>query len=182
MSLFSYKTHQRRRAAPQAGGIHFRRPQFNNYSSGDKLSKSYGLGTGWISPAATSRCRSRRFPFKAAFDALPTSLPDCHLVRTAILLLSRGQVLPEQPRCFPPQSHRLLASFAKNISRGNSAKRCGHNSMRLVPYPQIPLKAGYSAHSIRHLAGIPQCRFNPVPYIRSRSVFKHVKARKQVST
>jgi hypothetical protein len=33
-------------------------------SSGDKLSKSYGLGTGWISPVAASRCRSGGFPLK----------------------------------------------------------------------------------------------------------------------
>ena len=120
----------------------------------------------------------RRFPIKATFDALPTSLPDCHLVRTAIPILSQGQVLPEQPRCFPPQSNRLLASFAENISRGNSAGRCGHNVPRSVPYPQIPLKAGYSAHSTRHLAYAPHCRFNPVTYKDRTRCASNVQARK----
>jgi hypothetical protein len=106
----------------------------------------------------------RRFPFKASFDALPTSLPDCHLVRTAIPFLPRGQVLPDQPRCFPPQSNRLLASFAENISRGNSAGRCGRTAGRLGPLSADSTQGRLLCTQHTALACIPQCRFNPVPY------------------
>ena len=69
-----------------------------------------------VSPkgAGTKRCVQRMF-------RLPAPLPDCHLVRTAILCLPRARdPVPGQPRCFPQQSNRLLASFAVSISRANA--------------------------------------------------------------
>jgi hypothetical protein len=93
---------------------------------GGSRSKSYGFGTGWFSPAPAYRCRCRWFPIIGAFGALPLPRPDCHLVRTAILRLPRRFTRDGQPRCFPRQSCRLLASFAENISRGIRAARHGH--------------------------------------------------------
>ena len=80
------------------------------------MSKSYGLGTGWISPGAASRCRSGGFPLRfSPFDALPRIVaPDSHLVRTAIPNMPRGQVLTNgQPRRFPLQSDRSLSLFCR---------------------------------------------------------------------
>lgn len=42
------------------------------------------LRSGLFSPGASSRRRWRWFPFHARVDLSPRSLPDCHLVRTAI--------------------------------------------------------------------------------------------------
>ena len=69
-----------------------------------------------------------------------TPLPDCHLVRTAILCPPRvfEKSQPGQPRCFPPQSNRLLASFAGNISRGNRIFCHVHDKNAWLPYPHLP--------------------------------------------
>ena len=56
------------------------------------------------------------FPIKARAGMLPSPGPNCHLVRTAILCLP----LLEQPRCFPQQATRFLASFAAMVSNVNS--------------------------------------------------------------
>lgn len=56
----------------------------------------------------------RRFPIKFRAAMSPYAIPDCHLVRTVILRLPYKR----QPRCFPPQARRLLASFANMVSTG----------------------------------------------------------------
>ena len=118
--------------------------------------KSYGLGTGWISPQHTSRRRSGGFPFSAAPRCYRYAIPDCHLVRTAI----------------PPAPHQdSLGDFhsSQTVSypllqtgfQGNIISSLAGESMRQLPYPPNPRKAGYSAHSDRaaQAAVAPHCRF-----------------------
>ena len=94
---------------------------------------------------------------------MPAPLPDCHLVRTAIPCAPRLVVNYKtgQPRCFPPQSNRLLASFAGNISKGNRVFCYGHNKIAWFPYPHLPLKAGYTAHSTQGCSVSPTSGFRP---------------------
>ena len=89
----------------------------------------------------------RRFPFEAPSGALPPPVPDCHSVRTAIPRpLWRKH---KQPRCFPQQANHLLASFADRISTGNVASPSRPRRPAPDLYPHAPLKAGYTAHSVR---------------------------------
>ena len=113
-------------------------------SNGGKTGQSCGLRSGRFSPRSASRCRSGGSPLRTVSCRRRHTIPDCHLVRTVIPTLPRKG----QPRRFPPQSNRLLASFAATVSRSD----------RPIPWPGDlvvfsdslpPLKAGYSAHSAR---------------------------------
>lgn len=73
------------------------------------------LWSGWLSPRPASRCRSGGSPLRAVPRRCRRAVPDCHLVRTVIPTLPRCG----QPRRFPPQSNRLLASFAAPVSRSD---------------------------------------------------------------
>ena len=108
-------------------------------NDGSRQSKSYGLGTGWISPEHTSRCRWRRFPFQHSGAASPSALPDCHLVRTAILFLPGKDSLGD----FHHSPTASLASFAKRVSPGNHSAALAGAAPRgsLIHPPHV--KAGY---------------------------------------
>ena len=59
---------------------------------------------------------------------------------------------------------RLLASFARMVSRSNST-RCLYTTYRcLSSFPTYSLKAGYAARSTRFCA--PHCRFIPDSYAK----------------
>jgi hypothetical protein len=81
-----------------------------------RTSKSCGLRFGWISPRAATRRRRGGFPLKP--------VPGCHHLRYRIATESALQSSPclvaEQPRCFPRQATRFLASFAAMVSTVNS--------------------------------------------------------------
>ena len=86
----------------------------------------------------------RGFPFKVPFRKLPVLLPDCHLDRTAILCLPFYDSLGVF-HCSLAGSYPLLQKiFQETILSPPWPRR-----RKLNPYPQIPLKAGYSAHSVR---------------------------------
>ena len=73
---------------------------------------------------------------------MPSTLPDCHLVRTAILFLSYS--LFRQPRCFPPQSIHFVSLFCRPGFKGRSrALPWPGRKAALFPHPPAPLKAGY---------------------------------------
>jgi len=103
-----------------------------------------------------------RFPFHVQVDLLPESLPDCHLVRTAIPYL----LVLRQPRCFPPQVQPVLILFCKQSFRKISPLPQGHGAERFSsPFPTCPRKAGYAAHSVH---GKPHSTAMQV-YIRYRT-------------
>ena len=62
-----------------------------NTEQGGIKSKSYGLGTGWLSPQHTSRRRWRRFPLWYCTARLP----------------DRGTRLPLSPHCNPPDAPQM---------------------------------------------------------------------------
>ena len=71
------------------------------------------LRSGRISHIITKSSPKWQFPLKIMCVLSPKTLPDYHLVRTAIPHIN-------QPRRFPPQSSQLLASFASNLSNPES--------------------------------------------------------------
>ena len=60
------------------------RQKSSNTEQGSIGGKSCGLGTGWLSPQHAFRRRSGGFPSGAASWRYRVTIPDCHLVRTAI--------------------------------------------------------------------------------------------------
>ena len=134
-------------------------------AGGSKKSKSYGLGTGWISPEHTPRCRWRRFPFQHSGAALPSTLPDCHLVRTAILFLPGEDSLGD----FHHSPTASLASFAKRVSPGNhSAALAGAAECRSLIHPPH-VKAGY-VRAQRYAPRKRRCTASRVPnLLRTRA-------------
>jgi hypothetical protein len=135
-----------------------------------------------VFPAARLSLPIRWFPLRRRGTALPHVLPDCHLVRTAILFLPHIG----QPRCFPPQSIRFLASFAAVVSRSRGPPRLRPEPGGLTSHSPWPRKAGYIctqhygqnarctalqvSNPFRTQAGIPQ---------GSTSVHKNRSPRKQ---
>ena len=118
--------------------------------SGGTQSKSYGLGRAGFPPQlppvadeAVSH-QTRVQSFSKEFEYTP--LPDCHLVRTVILSPPRN-IHPGQPRCFPLQSNRLLASFAKNISRSNR-----FFTMAIAKMRGSPIRIYHSRQATLHTA------------------------------
>ena len=108
-------------------------------------------------PAARLPLPVRWFPFEGRAAPSPT--------RDTRLPLSphcNPRSAPDgQPRRFPPQSNRLLASFAATVSRSD----------RPLPWPgdlvvfsdsPPPRKAGYSAHSVHG-----KCRFSTATRVHS---------------
>ena len=117
------------------------------------------LRSGLFSPGASSRRRWRWFPFHARVDLSPWSLPDCHLVRTAIPCLPSYDSLGD----FHSRENRSLSLFCKH----GFQKRCRHplwpqRTAAWSSFPTCSLKAGYAARSTRFCA--PQCRFYPDSY------------------
>ncbi len=105
------------------------------------------LRSGLFSPGASSRRRWRWFPFQARVALAPWSLPDCHLVGTAI---------PQRPfrqsRCFPQQLEPTLILFCKPSFKGISSALKAMSAGRIsFPFPAGSRKAGYSAHSVHGL-------------------------------
>ena len=100
----------------------------------------------------------RPFPIKLSFQALPTWLPDCHLVRTVIPCLPSYDSLGD----FHSRTNQILASFARMISRSNIAQSYGRSPCARPSFPTYSLKAGYTARSTRFCA--PPCRFIPDSY------------------
>ena len=103
------------------------------YRGGSRKSKSCGLGRVGF-PLWLPSVAGWSFPFKAAAERYRPPLPDCHLVRTAILHLPLGE---RQPRCFPQHRATALSSFAGKISRGNIALGRGHGRKRFAPRSQL---------------------------------------------
>ena len=95
----------------------------------------------------------RPFPFDLSSQALPTWLPDCHLVRTVIPCLPSYDSLG----VFHRSLIRFLASFARMVSRSDDASCMATANRRLSSFPTYSLKAGYTARSTRFCA--PPCRF-----------------------
>ena len=102
----------------------------------------------------------RRFPFDLSFHALPTWLPDCHLVRTVAPCLPIYDSLGD----FHCRTNLILASFARMISRSTITERYGRSNRCLSSFPTYSLKAGYTARSTRFCA--PPCRFIPDSYAK----------------
>ena len=95
----------------------------------------------------------RPFPFDLSAQGLPACVPDCHLVRTVIPCLPREDSLG----VFHHKTFRLLASFARMVSRSNNTGCMAITSQCLSSFPTCSLKAGYTARSTRFCA--PPCRF-----------------------
>ena len=95
----------------------------------------------------------RQFPFNLSAQALPTCGPDCHLDRTVIPRLSPKDSLG----VFHRKTKRLLASFARMVSRSNNNRCVAITCRCLSSFPAYSLKAGYTARSTRFCA--PPCRF-----------------------
>lgn len=67
-------------------------------------------------------------------------LPDCHLVRTAILFLPQEDSLGD----FHHSPSASLASFADRVSKGDRSQSLWPELLAaLIPYPPAPRKAGY---------------------------------------
>ena len=86
--------------------------------------------------------------------------PDCHLVRTAIHFLP----FVGQPRCFPLQSNRFLASFAGRVSWGNYSFALARARTGFISsIRQTHARQATSAHSVTNTKKIvpdaPHCRF-----------------------
>ncbi len=97
----------------------------------------------------------RPFPFDLSAYVSPTYIPDCHLVRTVIPCLPSYDSLG----VFHSEAFRLLASFARMVSRSNNSHRLATTGICLSSFPAYSLKAGYTARSTRFCA--PPCRFIP---------------------
>ena len=120
----------------------------------------------------------RPFPFDPSAQGLPACVPDCHLVRTVIPCLPRKDSLG----VFHHKTFRLLASFARMVSRSDNARCMAIAYRRLSSFPAYSLKAGYTAHSTRFCA--PPCRFIPGSYAKKASSkeFSNFVAQHLVST
>ena len=105
----------------------------------------------------------RPFPFDPSSQALPTWLPDCHLVRTVIPCLPSNDSLGD----FHCRTNQVLASFARMISRSAITGGFGRSFRRLSSFPTYSLKAGYAARSTRFCA--PPCRFLLDSYAKEAS-------------
>ena len=95
----------------------------------------------------------RPFPFDPSAQELPTYGPDCHSDRTVIPCLSPRDSLG----VFHNKTIRLLASFARMVSRSDDVRCMATTNRRLSSFPTYSLKAGYTARSTRFCA--PPCRF-----------------------
>ena len=102
----------------------------------------------------------RPFPFDPSAQALPTCIPDCHLVRTVIPCLPSYDSLGD----FHCRTNQVLASFASMISRSAITEGFGRSQRCLSSFPAYSLKAGYTARSTRFCA--PPCRFLPDSYAK----------------
>ena len=143
--------------------------------------KSYGLGTGRISPRHTSRCRWRRFPLRCRGAASPVRATRSPLSPHCNPFSARSG----QPRCFPPQSSRLFSLFCKPGFRGRSNGPSGQRAPPVVP-PSTRLTQGrlrlHTALRPRR-TDAPRCRFNQL--LRTRAGiprWEYVRAQEQVST
>ena len=94
-------------------------------------------------PAARLPLPVRWFPFEGRAAPSPT-----HGTRLPLSPHCNPCPAPYgQPRRFPPQSNRLLASFALPVSRSDRPLPWPGDSVVFSDSP-TPLKAGYSAHSV----------------------------------
>ena len=121
------------------------------------------LRSGRISPGNTEMSPDQRFPFKFPAAALPQAGPDYHLVHTATPNISPI----EQPRGFPRQSVRFLASFANKVSNSDNV---------FIPastYTPDPLSTIFTQgrlHCSQHRK-IPPNRFNPCSWLTCSTSF-----------
>ena len=120
----------------------------------------------------------RPFPFDFPASALPTEVPDCHLVRTAIPRLPSYDSLG----VFHDRVCHSLSLFCKHGFKGQYRSQPRPRPETLhSPIPTYSRKAGYAAHSTRFCA--PQCRFYPVSYaVRVSRRNGTAVAQEQVST
>ena len=112
---------------------------------------------------------------------MPLPIPDCHLVRTAILYLPFGE---SQPRCFPQHCSPVLSSFAGMVSRGNIALGRGHGRKRFAPLsPHVHARQAtlHTAHdSVHRIAGSSSASYTARKYHDgSTTVHKNRSPRKQ---
>lgn len=126
------------------------------------------LRSGRLSRRSALSSPKKRFPFK---DQHRKGLPDCHLVRTAILCPSFYDSLEVFPYSlsFPYPLLQVWFQYALfSLPSGRRAKEF------CIIYPPYPLKAGYAAHSIHTAAlvrlritnrktGFPLCRNDLLP-------------------
>ena len=99
---------------------------------------------------------------------MPSALPDCHLVRTAILFLSYS--LLRQPRCFPPQSIHFFSLFCRPGFKGRSHRCSGQSVLRVIPLSASPTQGRLHLHTAsRPLADAPHCRFT-ICFVRGSEI------------
>ena len=100
----------------------------------------------------------RPFPFDPSAQALPTCIPDCHLVRTVIPCLPSYDSLGD----FHGKTLRFLASFASMVSRNNvQSTMWPQSSLRKFLSPHVHSRQAtlHVAHdSVHHFAGSYQIR------------------------
>ena len=95
----------------------------------------------------------RLFPFDPSPQALPTCIPDCHLVRTVIPCLPSYDSLGD----FHDRTSQVLASFASMVSKSDNSSYHGHSNRLLVllsPHDHSRQATLHAAHdSVHHIAG-----------------------------
>ncbi len=116
------------------------------------------LRSGRISPVYTELSPKQRFPFEFTVAALPHAKPDYHLVHTAIPNIFHK----EQPRSFPLQSVRFLASFANKVSNSDNALT---PASARASDPLSTIFTQGRLHCSQHHT-IPPNRFNPCSWSR----------------
>ncbi len=152
-------------------------------SGGGRKSKSYGLGTGWISPQSASRCRWRRFPVRPCGTASPV----------------RATRLPLSPHCNPfsaPLKDSLgdfhhspsvsLASFAERVSGGDHGTALAGALPRSSLIHPPHARQATAAHSVtarrrmHRIAGSSSVSYTGRKYhVGSTSMHKNRSPRKQ---
>ena len=95
-------------------------------------------------PGARLSLPIRWFPFQRPGAALPTALPDCHLVRTAIPRLPSDDSLG----VFHYSQTISLASFADTVSRSNHNRSLAGEPAAYSPIRHAHARQATSAHSV----------------------------------
>jgi hypothetical protein len=122
------------------------------------LSKFCGLGQAGFPPNLLKCRHISGFPLNLRPPRYRLAGPDYHLVHTAIPNIFQN----EQPRSFPQQSVRFLASFANKVS--NSDNALAPASTR-APDPLSTIFTQGRLHCSQHQM-IPPNRFNPCSWLR----------------
>ena len=126
------------------------------------------LRSGWLSPGAALRCREGGFPLERRPEGCPLRYP----IATQTALQSSARLPGETVWMFSMTERTIsLASFAGNISGGyRSVPWPGKRGAWLL-HPQIPLKAGYAAHSTGQNAFVTHRNTGSSP-VRRRIVYR----------